>query len=830
MRHSPQGRVWHSTVAPTGRDDAGVGDPAITRREAEVLRAVQQHLSNAEIAERLYVSERTVESHVSSLLRKLGAATRRELARAVDARRPNIPSPATAFVGRVEELVLVDAALARHRVVTLTGPGGVGKTRLALEAATRGWSRFSGGTYFVELAPVRDPDTVVGALAGALGIGEQPGIDLGATVATAVRNRPPSLIVLDNCEHLVDACAAVVESIVAAGDSARVLATSRAALGLAGERVIAVPPLSEAAAVELFRDRAELVATLSEADTAAVARVCRRLDHLPLAVELAAAQTRVVAPSELEDRLDDRFLRLPRRAGPASHHESMAAAVAWSYDRLPDVAQTVFARLAVFAGSFTIDAAEAVCPSADVGPGDVLAALGVLADRSMLVREVSAAGTARHRILEPLRLYALDRLDDPDGARRAHAAHYLDLARRAEAHVIGPDERAWIRRLRDDDNNLRAALDWARRHEPALAHQLAAALWPYWSNTTQHHAAGPILRGVIDGDSTGVDALTRAWTLTAAASLLAERGETEVGAAWADEASRVFRTAGEERGLAWATLAQAWTLDSGGELDRAEALLHVVLDYAARVHDDVLCGFALECRAHVASVRGDHRAARHWGERELAAWTKVASPTQLSWTYRNLAYAARAAGDLDDALTFADLALEGFEDEGAAAHVLNIVADVAKLQGRTVDAVRVYKEALAGFASIGDRRCQASSQKNLAQLAAQQGDHHAARRLFVDSLRVRHEFGDELGVAECLDGLAGVAAAAGRREHAVTLLGAAAARRDAAGAEPLSEDRALTEALLAALRGALTHSSFDGAWAEGAALDADGVIARAQLY
>ena len=814
-----------------------MADPAITRREAEVLRAVQQRLSNAEIAEQLYVSERTVESHVSSLLRKLGVTNRRELARLAGATPTNIASPATSFVGRGEELDAVDRAVTRHRVVTLIGPGGVGKTRVALEFARRASPRFTGGVWLVDLAPVTSPELVPNALATVLGISQQPGEDLVGTTANALRNRWASLVILDNCEHLVKACAAVVSRVVAAGGPARVLATSRECLGVAGECMIPVTPLPEAAAVELFIDRAELVAAqaaVSESDARAVARICRRLDHLPLAIELAAAQTRVVAPGDLEARLDDRFLRLPRRAAPSGFHASMAASVAWSYERLTEPAKAVFARLSVFAGSFGVDAAESVGASQDVTADRVLGALGDLVDHSMLLSEPVVGSTRRHRILEPLRLYGLDRLtatDELDRARRAHAAYYLALARRAEPDLFGPDEALWIARLREEEPNLRAALEWTRDHEPPLAHQLAGALWRYWSNSSQHHSAVLFLRSLLDADSARVAADTRAWTLATAAGLSSEVGETQLATRWAEEAIAVFRAAADERGLAYASLARSWTLDSSGDLGRADQLLDDVLAAAEHTRDDVLTGLALECRAHVASMRGDHTAARRWSERELAAWTRVGSRTQLSWTYRNLAYAARAAGQLDDAMAFAELALEGFGgDEGAAAHVRNTIADVARLQGRKQDAIRIYGEAIAGFSSIGDRRCLASSQKNLAQLAAERHGHREARRLFVESLRIRHEFSDQLGVAECLDGLAGLAADAGRPEHAVTLLAAAAARRELAGSGQLPEDRFLTERLLVALRAALSPENFDGAWAEGAALDADGALGRAQLF
>lgn len=808
---------------------------AITRREAEVLRAVQQHLSNVEIAEQLFVSERTVESHVSSLLRKLGLANRRELARAATPATTNLPSAATSFVGRVEELDATDRVLAKHRVVTLTGPGGVGKTRLALEVAARVAPRFAGGAWFVDLAPLTNPELVVNAMAAALGINQQPGEDLALTMANGLRHRPASLIVLDNCEHLVEACSDLVNGITRAGQAARFLATSREALSVAGECVLPVGPLPEAAAVELFLDRAELAAhqaVMSGLHATAVARLCRHLDHLPLAIELAAAQLRVVGADELEARLDQRFLALPRRAGPSGFHASMAAAVAWSYDRLTDSAKHVFERLAVFAGSFTVDAAEAVCVSVDVTADQVLGALGELVDRSMLQREPAVGAATRLRVLEPLRLYGAQRLSATgtvDGARSAHAAHYLAYAQRAEPHLVGPEEAVWLAGLRAEEPNITAALEWARDHEPTTAHRLAVALWRYWSNATQHRAALPLLRSLLEVGS--LDTHTRAWTLATAAALSSETGETELATGWAEQAVDIFQAEGDERGRAHALLALAWTLDSSGELDSADQQLDQVLDIADRTGDDVLAGLALECRAHAAAVRGDYASARRWAERELAVWTRVGSRIQQSWTYRNLAYAARAAGELADARTFAELALEGFgTDEGAAAHVRTTIADLARLQGEEDEALRSYAEAGDAFSSMGDRRCLASVQKNLAQLAFGRGEHREARRLFVESLRVRAEFRDRVGVAECLDGLASLAAETGRDLHAVTLLAAAATRRATAGADQLPEDRVVTDQLLARLQAAVPPADFAGAWAEGASLDDEAVLGRAQLF
>lgn len=835
------------------RDHARVADPAaliergVSPREIDVLRLVQEHLSNAEIASRLYVSERTVESHVSSLLRKLHVVNRRELARVGSSLlgdgdggpRTNLPSRSTSFVGRAEELEALDEATRQHALVTLVGPAGVGKTRLALEAASQLLHRYAGGTWFVDLADLDRPQLVSRAIAHVLDLVEQPGEALSVTVATALARRPPTLVILDNCDSVLDEAGDLATSVMALGGAASMLATSREVLGLVEEFVLPVPPLAEAASIELFVDRARRTAptvVLTDADVDAVARICRQLDHLPLALELAAAQIRLLEPAELAKRLDDRFRLLARPGHQSSRHGSIAAALGWSYERLSEPAKRVFERLSVFAGSCTLEAAEAVTAGDGVRSDEVLGLVAELVDRSMLTRERGAGGTARYSMLESLRLYGRQRLKATgavDRLRRAHAIYYLGLAQVAGANLFGPEESAWTGRLRAEEPNLRLALDWAREHDRAVALRFGVALCQYWNLTWQQREAVAYLRSLLEAEVAGgepagaADSLLREWALTAAALLSAYNREAEFTRASAEEAIARFASGGDERGVAYARLALGWAHAGSGSLDRAEDVVDDVLAAAQHLGDHVLAGLALECRGHVASWRGDYKGARRWHQLELATWTEVGSRRQQGAAYAHLAHAARSDADLDGALELAEKALDSLDDGPHANHLRTTLADVARLQGRDDEAARIYDQSVADFAAAGDRRCLASTYKNLAQLAMGRDAHDEALRLFFDSMKLRHLLGDPLGVAECLDGLAAVGLATRRTHDAVTLLAAAAGLRAAAGAQSLPEDRVRPEALLAAARASLLTEEFDRAWAAGAGLDADMAVERA---
>ncbi|HYB87921.1 MAG TPA: LuxR C-terminal-related transcriptional regulator [Streptosporangiaceae bacterium] len=460
----------------------------MSQREAEVLQALGAHLSNAQIAGRLHISVRTVESHVSSLLRKFGVTDRRELAElaqtvlAPAAGRPaapvGLPALWTSFVGRDRERDAILTALKSSRLVSLVGPGGVGKTRLAVEVAREAAPSFPSGCAFVDLVPVAE-GFVTQAVAALLGVTEEPGQLLDKAVLDHLAEGR-WLLVLDNCEHLLAVVAAFAERLLATCPGVTVLATSRERLAAGGERALPVHPLSlpdgdDAAgsdATSLFAERAQAVAPDFAADQAAVGELCARLDGMPLAIELAAARSASLGLAGLRSGLDDRLRLLAGGRGSDARHHSLRAVIGWSHDMLDDDERAVFRRLSVFVGGFDLDAASAI---ASEGPPGALADLvGRLADKSLLA---SAEG-GRWRMLETVRAYALEQLaasGEEAATRERHLRWAAGTADRLEDKAeAGQDWRAGFDQVADD---LRAALSAATGAGPdGLGHQLARSL------------------------------------------------------------------------------------------------------------------------------------------------------------------------------------------------------------------------------------------------------------------------------------------------------------------------------------------------------------------
>jgi predicted ATPase/DNA-binding CsgD family transcriptional regulator len=482
----------------------GAGD-GVSAREAEVLAAVAEHLTNAEIGQRLHISVRTVESHVSSLLRKLGVADRRALARygrelagdradraddalasptaAVTTAAPDgatlqgAPAALTSFVGRRADLMAVEDALAAARLVSLVGPGGVGKTRLAIEAGARAAGGFPGGAWFVDLVPVRTGG-VTTAIAAALGIVDRPNRSLEDVVEEALR-ASRSLLIVDNCEHVLDAAATLLRRLLVTCPGLRVVATSRELLGITGERVVPVAPLDGPEAVTLFVDRVRSLDPgfdpASERDS--VAEVCARLDGIPLAIELASARCAVLGLDGVRAGLRDR-LRLLAGARPAEEerHRSLRDVLDWSHGLLDPTEQTVLRRLSVFAGNVVTADATAVVADG-IGDDAALDAIGRLTAKSLVARRARGASSV-YRLLETVHEYARERLDESgegEAVRRRHLAWALDAVAATESRLVAGDE--WRSRFDDVADDARVALAWAA-DEPAVlaeAHTLARA-------------------------------------------------------------------------------------------------------------------------------------------------------------------------------------------------------------------------------------------------------------------------------------------------------------------------------------------------------------------
>jgi predicted ATPase/DNA-binding SARP family transcriptional activator len=560
----------------------------------------------------------------------------------------NLAPAITTFVGREDDVAGLVDLLTRARVVTLVGVGGVGKSRLALRLAETVAPAFPDGTWVVELARLSSPEAVPHAVAAALGVAPPAGGDLSDALVDALRTRR-MLLVVDNCEHVLPAASGLVEALARRCPKITVVATSRERLGVGGEHVwpvlpLPVPPptasggeVEASPAVALFLDRAGAARgdfCLSDANTDAVVEICRGLDGLPLALEIAAARLGVLTAHDLAQRLRDRFALLtagPR--GEGERHRTLRALVDWSYGLLDEAESAAFERLSVFAGGWTLEAAAAVCADGAVGASQVAALVASLADKSMVVPP-APSGPARYAMLETLRLYGAERLDarcERESASEAHARYFLALAEQAEVGLRGPHEREWVRRLRAELDNLRAAHTWCRRQDdPDLALRLSAALHRFacwqandeilsWAEAAaelppaQRHPLFPVVlgsaairrryrgetsiatryaeRGLTACD--GADDLRRALPTEALGSICLLSGRLEEAFEHFGEAVRLWQLLGHDQGAVWSRCGRAVAAANRGDLAAALALTTEARQIAASADNPTMMAVSL---------------------------------------------------------------------------------------------------------------------------------------------------------------------------------------------------------------------------------------------
>jgi predicted ATPase len=722
-----------------------------------------------------------------------------------------LPSQATAFIGREREVTAVKELLLREdvRVVTLTGPGGIGKTRLALQVASEVSERFDGGICFIPLAAVSDPSLIPSIIAQGLGIKEtgRP-VSMQSLKEYLQDARSNLLLFFDNFEHML-AAAPVVAELITAAEKLRVLVTSRAPLHIYGEYEFPVPTLalpdlrqgtsseilSMNPAIALFRERALAVKPnfeLTEENARAVATICTRLDGLPLAIELAAARIKLLSPSAMQSRLESSLQLLTGGAKDLPmRQQTLRRTIDWSYDLLSPAEQTLFRRISVFVGGCTLESVEAVCNTKQDLDVDVLDGMGSLVNNSLVRQIEQSAGEPRFVLLDTVREYGLERLaasGEEAAIKRAHAAYSLVLAEECAAQAAEPASL-----LEVEHNNCRAALDWLTNTGNAeWGLRLGAALFQFWE-TREHLTEGrDRLEKILKLEGAAARTNSRARVLFAAGVLATAQADHRAAYTLFEESLQIARELNDTRGVGIALNALAVNARDDGELSTARSLFEESLSVWRDLNDRAMVARALSNVASVVKSQRNYVLAQSLHEEARVIFAELGDSTCMAWS-------------------------------------LNYQGDVAQEQGENPVARELYEQSLRIFRKLGDKWGVAGCLVDLGNLARDQGDEKQSRVHYAESMKLFQELGQKRGMARLLDCLACSAALQSQPERALRLAGSAAAMRRVLGAPlPMAEQTRLEKALDLA-RQSISPAKAAAAWMDGWTMATDKAIQEALL-
>jgi predicted ATPase/class 3 adenylate cyclase len=729
----------------------------------------------------------------------------------LEGRPTNLPIQPTPLIGREQQVTEAVTLVRREgiRLVTLTGAGGTGKTRLSLQVAAELVADFEEGVFFVDLAAITDPDLLIPTVAQTLSVREKPGQSLSETLNDYLRDKH-LLLVLDNFEQLLDA-GPTVSALLAGAPSLKALVTSRAPLHLSGEHEYSVPPLAVPdlhatlppatlaayEAVQLFVERAQAVKPefeLTSENAPAVAEICARLDGLPLAIELGAARVRILSPQALLGRLSQRLVLLTGGARDApARQRTLRDTIEWSYGLLSSGEQRLFARLSVFLGGRTIEAAEAVCdPAAELGAA-VFDGVASLVEKSLLRQDEGPAGEPRFLMLETIREYALDRLErsgEGELLRQRHAHYFVALAEEAEPEILGADQILWLERLEAERDNFRAALGWLLEQgytERAL--RLIGSLRRGW-----------VARGYLSE--------TRKWLEAAFEQSTAVPPQVEAKALY---------------GLGRVALVEGDYDEAIPSLEQSAGLFRELGDVEGLV-------FSLADLGFIATAQGRHEDAQRFAEESLNEAKTAGNERTIAAALHSLACGKLDADEYGEARTLFEQSLDlrrKLGDKRNMANSLCYLGSVALLEGDYNRATALLGESLALGRELGNVLIVSAALANESLVALAAGDAGRAAALCIESLALSHELGDKRTTVECLHALAGVAAVQAEPLRAALLSGAAESLHAAIKAPPSPAERIVGERFLPLARAAVDDASFETTWAQGRRMNYDAVVAYA---
>ncbi|HEY7146650.1 MAG TPA: BTAD domain-containing putative transcriptional regulator [Streptosporangiaceae bacterium] len=748
-----------------------------------------------------------------------------------------LPAETTSFIGRESELATIEELLQLTRLLSLTGPSGSGKTRLALRAGALLAPAWRDGVWLVELAPVASQDLVPVVAASALSVREEPGRALTESI-TAQLADSEALLIIDNCEHVLDAAGELIAALLRGCPRLRVLATSQSRLGLSGEASWPVPPLilpdpaatdprvvAEAEAVRLLRDRAALARpgfTLTAQNIAAVSEICRRLDGIPLALELAAARLNALSPRQLAARIDDRFALLAGRGrGGLPRHRTLQAAIEWSHDLLSETEQVCFRRLAVFSGGCTLEAAEAVCPDGTLSAADIFQTVTALVDRSLLTAE-ERSGSMRYGMLESIHQFArrtLEQAGEPAELSRRHLGWLLDYARQAD--LEGPDQGAWLDLLESDLENFRAGLEGT---DPGGAQQrleLAGLLAPFWMVRGHAGLGRRWLEEALTAAGPDAEPRLRAAALDGIGHLAAVQADYPAQRRCQQESLAIWRDLGDDARVARCLGDLGSAAHVRGDYQDSLEMYSEALALAGRAGDGALMGRCLSGLGTLALRQGSLEQATAYYTESMQQFSRIGDLRRVTLILGNLGVVALNTGEFELARARFEEHLGNVRklgDRKLIGGALTNLGMVALNLGDLDRAARLHAEGLALSEHIGDQRLATVALINLGLVELARGDYPAARGYLLRGLDLAEAIGEPLAVAEALAELAVVDAAAGETERAAVTFGAAQALRAQIGAPVPAPDLARISDAVAAVRLALGDARFGAAQARGAAM------------
>lgn len=736
----------------------------------------------------------------------------------VEARLASFPVQRTRFLGREKEVAAAQELLVRPdvRLVTVTGPGGIGKTRLAVEVANGLVERFPGGTYFVPLSALTDPGLIASVVVQTLGIreaGSQSPLEI-LRKNLQDSSHPPLLLLMDNFEHLTSAAPTVAE-LLAIAPNLKIVVTSRAALHVYGEQEFPVPPLglpdsrsrlslealSQYPAVALFVQRAVAAKPdfeLNRENARAVTEICARLDGLPLAIELAAARVKVLSPASMLTRLTNRLQLLTGGARDLpQRQQTLRSAIDWSYDLLSPAEQKLFRRLSVFVGGSNLEGVEAVCDTKGDLDLDLLDGMASMVDKSLLQQAEQPNGESRFLMLETIREYALEKLEasgEQALAKRAHAAYCLVLAEEESSAPRGADEAEWLEHFALERDNFRAALEWLTESGDAeWGLRLCAALFRFWETREYLAEARDRFGKLLKLPAAASPTKTRERATFLAGVLASEQLDYASSDALFGESLEIARELGDKQGIAVSLNGLAVNARHRGQFTVAHSLFEEVLALWRELGDEKAVARSLSNLASVVKLQGDYTNARSLYAECLAIFQALGDRTGVAWS-------------------------------------LNSQGDVARDQGDSTAAQALYEQALAIFRELGDRWGIAGTLTDLGTLAREQRNISAAHVLHRGSLKLFQELGHKRGIARLLECFAASAAVQLQAERSLRLAGAAAALRQNIGAPLTPGEHTKLEAILDVARQALADTAGATAWLEGWAMPVEKAIEEALLF